>query len=128
MNATDKKMYALLPHTKLKAKQNAIGIIFCMYTFMVTAFCFTPGSILVVRDNICVNTVAKTMCHAVKKNGYENPHVDRIALFIHINVIERLIHTTRYNHVGAMLLSEEMAFGCWSLPGWTLADAAAAGI
>ena len=108
MNATDKKIYALFPHTKLIAKQNAIGMIFCMYTFMVTAFCFTPGSIFVVRDKTCVNTVAKTICQAVKKKGYENPHVDRIALFIHINVIDRLIHIMRYNHVGAMLSLERV--------------------
>jgi hypothetical protein len=69
MNATDKNIYALFPQTKLNAKHNAIGTIFSPYIFNEITFCFTPGSKLVVRDKICVNIVAKIICHAVKKNG-----------------------------------------------------------
>jgi hypothetical protein len=46
------------------------------------------------------------MCHAVRKNGYGNPHVDKMALFMRIKLMDKLIHTTRYNHVGAMIMMD----------------------
>lgn len=69
MNETLRYKYVKFPQIKLKLKKTPMGTMALKYTFPVILTFFRPSRSVVVRAMICVMTVAKTKCHAVRRIG-----------------------------------------------------------